>query len=144
MINIEFEVVQFGQSLARFWEATHAGFMSTVVELAMDLLARIQMRTPVDTGRARNSWHLIRPGTTTDSFVYTDGKGKGYDGGLGQVGMTGVQAGVGTNVVYMINLEAGHSRQAPGGMVAISVQELRGALDAKVAEVLKARWSETS
>jgi len=94
--------------------------------LALELLGRIQARTPVDTGRALNSWHAVMPGES-DAYTYKDGNGKSFDGSIG-VTAGPLEAWVGSNVDYMIYLEVGHSRQAPAGMVAVSVLELRDGL----------------
>jgi hypothetical protein len=79
---------------------------------------------------------VIAPGTRTDTFAYRDNRGRSFDGGLGAVGLRSLEAGVASNVLYMLRLEAGWSRQAPAGMVAISIQELRGALDARASAVI--------
>lgn len=99
-----------------------------VLAFATELDRRIAMKTPVDTGRARASWHVVPPGTESDQFSYQDLHGKTFDGSLAGASTGPMEAIVGTNVNYMLYLEAGHSRQAPQGMIALSLQELHGAL----------------
>ena len=74
------------------------------------------MRTPVDTGRARNSWLL----------------GQSNDGGIGTVTVTingqqipdiGGSILLYSNLPYMPPLENGWSGQAPQGMVKITVNQ---------------------
>ena len=96
---------------------------------------RIIMRTPVRTGRAKNSWHTVK-GNEPDAFQYTDNEGNAFDGALGLPAGDPWEAVVGSNVVYMIALEAGHSRQAPNGMVAITLAEIEGGLDRRLDQIL--------
>jgi hypothetical protein len=108
-----------------------------VVAFAAEATQRIAMRTPVDTGRARASWHMVPPNTSADGFEYSDRHGEHFDGSLEGVQTGPMEAVVGTNVQYMIYLEAGHSRQAPNGMVALTLQELRGRLEQMVADTIR-------
>lgn len=59
-------------------------------KLGLDLLAGLQLATPVDTGEARNSWQLE---STDDETV------------------------VQTSSPYMNRLNNGHSKQAPAGFI---------------------------
>ncbi len=93
--------------------------------VALDLYARIIRRTPVDTGRARASWNLsiqqqdrsVRPeGQYSTPHVPLDTP---FPVQLGQT------IWISNNLPYIGELEHGHSKQAPTGMVAISVEEAR-------------------
>lgn len=109
-----------------------------ILKHAFEAERRIAMRTPVKTGRAKNSWHTVKPGES-DSYTYQDDHGNTFDGTL-QDGHAGpFEAIVGSNVIYMIALEAGHSRQAPNGMVAITLAELSGALEARLEAIFRER-----
>ena len=66
---------------------------------ANEALARIMNKTPVDTGRARAGWRVAKTGKLKFTVFNT--------------------------VHYIIYLEFGHSKQAPRGMVAITIQELK-------------------
>jgi hypothetical protein len=110
-----------------------------LLSIALELLRRISMRTPVKTGRLRNSFHLVEPGQT-DSYQYNNDLGQTFDGTLSEEGAPGpLEVLVGTNVLYALAIEAGHSRQAPQGMVAISVAEMQGALEAKLQALIDER-----
>lgn len=114
-----------------------AGFLiqDELLKIGLEMHRRIAMRTPVKTGRARNSWHLVPP-NSVDTFSYRDDQGHGFDGTLND-GVTGpLDVIIGSNVPYMIMLEAGHSRQAPNGMVGITLAEFHGALEARVEAIL--------
>ena len=126
------------------------GFLNTIIRkdadevvtsVGFDLLRRIQMKTPVRTGRARASWHLIPPNSGRDPFgAYRDRLGHSFSGTLEGVRTGPGEAVVGSNVVYMPALEAGHSRQAPNGMVAVSMLEILGQMELKISERIGARW----
>jgi hypothetical protein len=134
---VEVETRQLNEKLGRFLEVLQRDASQTVRTVALELLRRIQMRTPVDTGRCKNSFHMVQPGTPVDVFAYADNHGKGFDGSLSDASTGDTEAVVGTDVEYAIFLERGHSRQAPYGMVALSVAELTGALEAKMQQVIQ-------
>lgn len=108
-----------------------------VLAFALELNNRIALKTPVKTGRARASWHVVPPGTASDVYQYRNLHGETFDGSLGEAETGPMEAIVGTNVDYMLYLEAGHSRQAPNGMVAVSLQEVRGRLEAMIADTFR-------
>ena len=65
--------------------------------LVMDMFRNIQIRTPVDTGRARGNWHVEFDGEQS-ATIYN-------------------------NLPYMERLENGWSKQAPAGMVRVTLTE---------------------
>lgn len=68
--------------------------------LSFDFLSQVQARTPVRTGRARAGWRINQG---KDQFETTISNG----------------------VSYIVELEYGKSRQAPFGMVRVSLAETR-------------------
>ena len=94
-----------------------------------DLYTRIAERTPHDTGRASASWHLSLD--ENSSFVAPEqGLEVGTIAQLVAGHAEGFDFRLEDGVVYIINnleyveaLENGHSRQAPQGMVAVSLAE---------------------
>ena len=189
-IRVDLEMVQFDAAFQRYLKLASDDVEYAVSKTALQLLERIQMKTPVDTGRLRASFHAVLPGqgavsgtgqgsAVADRYLYTDRFGRTFDGSLGvkarNVDLTRswgtalagyaqgsltptsiipaslggafqsagenttvgvVEAWVGTNVEYAIYIEAGHSRKAPQGMVAISVAEMTGALERAVEQAL--------
>jgi hypothetical protein len=102
-----------------------------VKRIGFDVLRRVIVRTPVDTGRARGSWtisvnranravlspapdHAARPFYSTPNL---------------SAGFLDVQPGdsvvISNNLPYIAALEDGHSRRAPAGMVKVSLEEVR-------------------
>jgi hypothetical protein len=97
-------------------------------QLTMSAFRRILERTPVDTGRARASWNISR-GTPDESIPP-----EGYYGPAAAFGKVGAltpspqrldDIHISTNLDYVADLETGTSKQAPQGMLAITVAELK-------------------
>lgn len=123
------------------WVRKAKGNTSAVVrKIVFDLGARVIMRTPVDTGRARANW-MFSIGTpdrsTTDALDTTTGTNSGG------VGNSVAKANLSTalanydpfknpiiyftnSVPYIGKLEYGSSKQAPQGMIRLTVAEFMG------------------
>ncbi|WP_212525853.1 HK97 gp10 family phage protein [Actibacterium sp. MT2.3-13A] len=102
--------------------------------IALEALRRIVNRTPVDTGRARGNWFVSIGGGGVEVTTDVDPAG----------GVTVTRGGeriayyeevegfpvitIYNNLPYIERLEDGYSKQAPGGMVAVTVAELQQAL----------------
>lgn len=108
-------------------------------KIALELFARIVLRTPVDTGRLRGNWqaavNVFAPGTldTTDP-----------GGGETIRAATGIVTGatpfatltLTNNLPYAARIEYDNwSKQAPAGMVRVSVAEFQGLAGDVVASV---------
>jgi hypothetical protein len=140
-LRLEIHTEELNAAFTRYLAAVTIKAEDAVIKVALELLGRIQSKTPVDTGRLRNSFHAVLPGKTDSSFRYSDDYRKSFNDPLGERAQRDVvtntfEAIVGTAVHYALVIEAGHSRQAPSGMVAISVAEMTGALDAAVEKAL--------
>lgn len=140
VVSIRFEFSRFNAALTRFLQEFSGNAHSIVRAHALDLLSRIQARTPVRTGRARNSWHMIPPNSSIFRFTYADRTGRSYDGSVEGVKTGPFEAAVATNVEYMPSLEAGHSKQAPQGMVAVSAREKSVELEAEISREIGSAW----
>jgi hypothetical protein len=93
-------------------------------KIALELLKKVTMKSPVDTGRFRANWMVGIGGadeTTTDSTV-NDAMMRG------SIVLTGYktlkQIHLSNNLPYAAALEHGHSQQAPLGVAEISVAEI--------------------
>ena len=92
-----------------------------VRKISLDAYTRVTKKTPVDTGRARANWNLSVGNiddTTTQSVIP-------------QTPMLPKNTGL-TKAIYITNslpyinaLEHGHSKQAPRGMVGVTMNELK-------------------
>jgi hypothetical protein len=93
-------------------------------KIALELLKKVTMKSPVDTGRFRANWMVGIGGadeTTTESTV-NDAMMRG------SIVLTGYktlkQIHLSNNLPYAAALEHGHSQQAPLGVAEISVEEI--------------------
>ena len=93
-------------------------------KIALELLKKVTMKSPVDTGRFRANWMVGIGGadeTTTDSTV-NDAMMRG------SIVLTGYktlkQIHISNNLPYAAALEHGHSQQAPLGVAEVSVAEI--------------------
>lgn len=97
-------------------------------KIALDLLRRIVFRTPVDTGRARGNWQVNLGRALEQSLAQVDKNGVvSLAQGASVISSATLPYGLITifnNVNYITFLEGGSSRQAPSGMVSLSIAEV--------------------
>lgn len=122
----------FNRQLQDFEEQVAQNCLKLQQRVALDLLTRIVLKTPVDTGRARGNWQVELGGAGSSTTTRLE---------PGQVGVGGeatIAAGIAAigaakpygkitiynNVNYIRYLEDGSSRQAPQGMVKLAVAEV--------------------
>ena len=108
-------------------------------KVAFDLLARVIKKNPVDTGRSRAAWtpylaHYGQPYPRTGT-----GFGEGFRlGTFAEKFRRNRKFVAVTNAVrYILALEFGHSSQAPGGMLRVSMKEMRQAWRAPAEKAIK-------
>lgn len=89
------------------------------VTLALTLINKVSLRTPVDTGRARANWFLAEGSPRIETTESTTPENHG------SVALTGRSTIFITNSLpYIVPLEYGHSSQAPYGMLRIAIAEV--------------------
>ncbi len=114
------------------WVAKVKGRADIVVrKLALDILSRVVLRSPVDTGRFRGNWQVGLDAAPGGNLNVTDKSGGGtIAAGSAVVGHA--QAGgtifIVNNLSYGPALERGWSKQAPAGMVGLTVAEFQQAV----------------
>lgn len=124
-----------------------------VKKIVIDIFSRVIMRTPVDKGRARSNWvvGLNTPAANASSRLDRDpgpvtqdgtGKSKSKSRMIMRVKTANAENTksyiLTNNAVYAIRLEYGWSRrQAPAGMVRITVREFNRIAQRIAAEVKK-------
>lgn len=111
------------------WKAKEKDILKIFARIENDALTGIVMKSPVDTGRFRSNWSVsvgvpdltILPKSTIKSAsqVVTEGGNKIK----ANKKLTNVY--IQNNLPYALKLENGWSKQAPTGMVAITVNELK-------------------
>lgn len=133
------------------WVKKAGGNVNAVIrKVAFDIGARIIMRTPVDTGRARGNWVLGIGSPTIQGTDQVDSyKTKANSNGLGNssaksallAGLSDFVPGDGksifitNSVPYIGRLEYGSSKQAPSGMVRVTLTEFGAVVQGAVKEV---------
>lgn len=119
----------FTLDLERFGAKTKETMRLVVSKIALDLLSRIVVRSPVDTGRFRANNQIDINSISGGAVLEFEARG---DGGVtvnrGSEKLGSYKLGdtifIYNNVEYAIPLEYGHSKQAPTGVYRISVEEL--------------------
>ncbi len=106
-------------------------------KIVFDVFDGVVSKTPVDTGRARGSW-VIGIGTINPEVLPPKKKGTSpyapqtaYRRNFGkELGMNqNTVAYISNSLPYIIYLEEGTSDQAPAGMVKLTLEELKVALE---------------
>ena len=113
--------MSFDSDLNRFIEKTGLETDIVIRKIVFDAHKMVSLKTPVKTGRARGNWNVSV--SSIDRSV--DLNKKGYKSPTQRKG-----DGLKTNYIvnslpYIRRLEYGHSKQAPNGMVRVTVNELR-------------------
>ena len=131
----------FSLDLRKFVEKAGAAADTAIRKICLDLASSIILKTPVDTGRARANWQTSVNNVHNDTVNTTDKAG----GATIAAAATGAQNAPGNvfyitnNLPYIASLEfglyrpgpktvGGFSKQAPNGMVRISINEISRAL----------------
>lgn len=129
----DLSLVTFEADIKAFAELLDLSQKTIVQKIALDLFARIignyqTHRHPVDTGRARSGW-----GLTLVASIETPPEGS-YPT---PPPLPDVSQLDGKVIVYILNsvpyieaLEDGHSKQAPAGMVRLSILEVESEIEA--------------
>lgn len=128
----------FTLDIQRFADKAKGNMDLVVRKVALDIFGRVIEKSPVKSGRFKSNWlcaiGAIPEGTTLAVDVTA---------AITQVeaAALGVKAG---DVVYLVNnlpygprLEFGWSKQAPAGMVRLTVQEFGAVVDQAASEVDK-------
>lgn len=108
-----------------------------VRKVSLDLFMRIVLRSPVDTGRFRGNWQLTIGAVPDNTIELNDATGQATIS-KAMAASQNIRAGqsvfLTNNLPYGPRLENGWSKQAPAGMVAITVSEFQGVVSSAVAQ----------
>lgn len=132
--TMELETKEFNKHVQEFAKKYPDKARIVLKKFALDLLRKIIKNTPVDTGRARAAWYPsmvalglnvpLETGETKAGQVAL-GKSEGsYKDRTRGPGLRYIDLING--VKYIVYLEYGYSKQAPYGMVRVSMRQLRG------------------
>jgi hypothetical protein len=114
----------FAIQLAEFAEQAKEAIDSTLREVVIEIGNSVIRMSPVDTGRFRGNWQFSigAPAPGTLDVVDKDGSAAmARIEGDSLLFKAGETAYIVNNLPYAIPLEYGHSDQAPGGMVRVTL-----------------------
>jgi len=131
-------VAEFALSLAGFAEKAAANVSQVVRKVSLSAMTDVVLRSPVDTGRFRANWNTSIGGMDASTASPPDKSGQAAiaRGTAHLATADGLQDIFITNSLpYAIPLEYGHSKQAPAGMVRITVTQRQAFISKAVAEL---------
>lgn len=114
------------------WDVQPSAFTGVVEEdlgrlrtkIAVDAHKGIVLATPVDTGRARGSWAISYTAPIPQDMISKSGVeviSRGYQQLAAKANQPFEKVVISSNLPYIGKLERGSSRQAPAGMVAVTM-----------------------
>lgn len=164
--TMEAETINFNRHIRDFIKKSSLSTDVILKKFAFDLVSRIIMKSPVDTGRSRAAWYVSAEKLGSGNRISSLGARavkRGQKKGGNRYGMNNaLQLGrsegkcnihlgrlvqkkyieIINGVKYILFLEYGRSKQAPQGMVRISMREMTGStLPKELALDLKKDWN---
>jgi hypothetical protein len=129
--------MSFASDLSKFAQKTGTRMDQVVRKVCIDLTRDLILATPVDTGLARSSYFF---GTDRNASVGDTASKNGSPSLTRSAEFAqNLKAGgvfyITNNVVYIMPLEFGHSKQAPAGMARVTVDRWQARLDGIVRQV---------
>jgi hypothetical protein len=136
--------MSFASDIEKFARRTNLSMDIIVRKVGIDIARSLILRSPVDTGRFRGNWVLgvgsVNTAVNPDITDQEGGKFTGFQSNktndtLNKIaeGINAVRAGgvfyISNSLPYAIPLEYGHSMQAPGGMVRLTVREFKSYIE---------------
>jgi len=140
---MESNLAQFNSEVTQFARSIPGKLTVLQKKIVLEALRRLVEKTPVDTGRARGNWQVTianpAEGQVGGDWPATKGPPRTTrpplrpeDHSVIKTGMailTGMPdfqvVWISNNIDYIEELEHGHSKQAPEGMLAVTIEELR-------------------
>jgi len=122
---------QFELDIARFVEKAKGNVDLVVRRVSLDIFRRVVMKSPVDTGRFKGNWQCAIGSIPPGTLKVNDKSGSAT---LARITAETLRMQAG-QTIYLVNnleyarpLEYGWSKQAPAGMVRLTLREFRGAV----------------
>jgi hypothetical protein len=130
----------FGDDVAKWTAKTEVKIETAIRKIAIDVFAEVIMMSPVDTGRFRGNWQVAIGSVPTGTLELDDKAGTATLSAA-QAKALELKAGqtifLVNNLPYAEALEYGHSEQAPGGMIRLTVQRWKPIVEAVGRELSK-------
>lgn len=128
----------FVLDIQRFVDKAQGNLDLVVRKVALDLFKRVIMKSPVLTGRFRGNWQVSIGSIPAGTLALNDKTGTATIAKVTAATM-GLRAGqvitLVNNLAYANALEYGHSKQAPSGMVRLTVTEYGAVVNAAAGSV---------
>lgn len=137
----------FSLDLAKFARKTDVNMVKLVQKISAEAFKRIIWRTPVDTGRARANWGVSVGAPKPPVIIIDDDKegDRTLTEAIQKVKSFNADGSIFmcNNVPYIMGLEhgTGSPKQAPQGMVKITVEEITGFISKATIESIKGQTS---
>lgn len=128
----------FELNIQQFVDKAKGNIDLVLRKISLDMFSRVIMKSPVDTGRFRANWQVTINSILSGTISAVDKSGGAT---LSRVSATtlGMKAGdtitLVNNLSYARGLEYGRSKQAPNGMVRITLQEFGAVVTAAAGSV---------
>lgn len=125
----------FALQISEFVKTVKAREDIVVRKLGLDILSSVVRMSPVDTGRFRGNWQVGLTAPVTGTLATLDKSGAATIARGNQVLSQAKSGGViyiNNNLPYAQRLEYGWSKQAPSGMVRITLARFQAMLDKAV------------
>lgn len=123
----------FTLALSQFAEKAKGNADAAIRGVVLEIDGRLKVRSPVDTGRFRQNWIYATGAAPTGTIETTGTTANPSPASAPPALVPGSGAG---KVHYLVNnlpyawaLETGHSKQAPIGLVGLTVMEFAGIVD---------------
>lgn len=128
----------FEIDIARFVAKAKGNVDLVVRKISLDIFKRVIIKSPVDTGRFRGNWQVQIGSIPAGTLELEDKSGTATVAKV-TAETLGLKAG---EIIYLVNnlpyarrLEYGYSKQAPSGMVRITLQEFPQIVRKTAAEI---------
>ena len=130
----------YRRAVAKFAKQCRENPQRFARQVALGMLSEVVQRSPVDTGRFRGNWQ-VQANTAPNVLDTTDPSGS-MTIANGAAALRSLPSNVPSiymlnHLPYSIELENGHSQQAPQGMVRLTVQRYRAIVDAVARELAR-------
>src|SRR4051812_49190542 len=116
----------FELDIGRFVAKAKGNIDLVIRKISLDLFKRVIMKSPVDTGRFRGNWQVAIGSIPAGVLAVNDKSGTVTINRV-QAAVLQLKAGdtitLINNLAYARRLEYGYSKQAPAGMVRLTLQE---------------------
>jgi Bacteriophage HK97-gp10, putative tail-component len=127
MTTLSVNVSDFNKAVSDFADKLPETHLAPFVQkIAFQVLRGVVFKTPVDTGRARAGWQVGIDSDPAGQSGADPNGGETISKGLAviQRWRPFAQITIVNNVEYIVYLEEGSSKQAPAGMLSLTLQEV--------------------